>query len=979
MKDSEHEIDALLVHDRFVRSLAHSLVADAATADDVAQDAWLAGLKGGVAGLSSFPRWVSGTVRNLADRSRRGARRRAEREERAARAERVPSAAEVLERESVRERLVAAVLALDEPYRATLLLRYFEGLSAREIARDLGASLETVRTREKRALELLRTRLDREYGGDGRAWGAALLPFARLSSASLSPLGLLAMTLQTKLAVGVAVLAVAAVLFVSRRGAGPTTLAEAPSAMVAVLASPPETTTNELQVPEPAGERVALAAAESSTEHVTAEPFGSLLVRVTWSDHTPASGVHARVAAAWSSGDPPWNAPEAVTDATGEFRLAELAPGTALVMLDRGDGATIEVEAGAEAVAEIALERGFDAAGVVLDPSGQTVGGADVWLSFPHGSDDGFVVAQSSADGRFSVRSCVGGTIGARAPAFAPSLLQSVRATEGAQLELELVLMGPGGEITGTVFDPEGSAVPSAWVWAGQLQLWQVSAVPVGGAQALTGLRALGQETRTDAEGRYRVRGLAPGACPLVVRAEGFGLARAEAQILEGGSTTFDVHLAPGVTLEGRVVDAQGLPLEAELRVDRGDMERALGSHTSTDANGVFVLAELAPGEFEVLAESKHRRARATLHGAAGETLRWDVVLGELGAIRGRLVDERGAGVAGWHVLVEDDGSPVADACSTLGHAKTDAEGRFVVEGLGAHAHRLEAHPEGPVLFSPAVAAGVFPERDELVLRVDPTRLPSVRIVGAVLDQDGQPVPSAQLRLTNLAFGRSASASPAIDGSFDLGPYPSGPWSLSVKAAERADCPELLVGPHELAAGETWDCGALVLQPGGALHVRTSGAAGLAPTFVVLQGTTWRGRLHVDGDAWRSDPLAPGSYRLAVRGPGVVAALVPFEIESGETSELALPLAAGAPLELRLLADPAGPYQRPVLRLRDASGASVIEEELFQQRVGGYRVELALVPGVYHAEAWLAGGPRAEARWTVGAGGAAEPLVLELR
>ena len=58
---------------------------------------------------------------------------------------------------------------------------------------------------------------------------------------------------------------------------------------------------------------------------------------------------------------------------------------------------------------------------------------------------------------------------------------------------------------------------------------------------------------------------------------------------------------------------------------------------------------------------------------------------------------------------------------------------------------------------------------------------------------------------------------------------------------------------------------------------------------------------------------------------------------------------------------------------------SVIEEKLFQQRVGGYRVELALLPGVYHAEAWLAGGPHAEAELVVTAGASSEPLVLDLR
>src|SRR5262245_32460615 len=99
MESSRKQIDSLLVHDRFVRALAHGLLADAAAAEDVAQEAWLAALRRGSAELGSFPRWIGGVVRNLAEKTRRGAQRRAEREARVARGERVPSAAEVLERE----------------------------------------------------------------------------------------------------------------------------------------------------------------------------------------------------------------------------------------------------------------------------------------------------------------------------------------------------------------------------------------------------------------------------------------------------------------------------------------------------------------------------------------------------------------------------------------------------------------------------------------------------------------------------------------------------------------------------------------------------------------------------------------------------------------------------------------------------------------------------------------------------------------
>jgi hypothetical protein len=111
------------------------------------------------------------------------------------------------------------VLALEEPYRETVLLRYFENLPPRAIARRLAVPVETVRTRLKRALETLRARLDRDYGARG-AWSLALVPFARapLSPAPLVRLAesipavlspLVVMSTQAKLAgaVGVALIA----------------------------------------------------------------------------------------------------------------------------------------------------------------------------------------------------------------------------------------------------------------------------------------------------------------------------------------------------------------------------------------------------------------------------------------------------------------------------------------------------------------------------------------------------------------------------------------------------------------------------------------------------------------------------------------------------------------------------------------------------------------------------------------------------
>ncbi len=106
----------------------------------------------------------------------------------------------------MQEQLAAHVKALPEPFRATVLLRYFEGVSAAEIARRDRVPAGTVRWRLKRALDLLRERLDAEHDGDRRAWALALLPIAVASDQSFghgSGVGLVAAAVQGVVAMGI--------------------------------------------------------------------------------------------------------------------------------------------------------------------------------------------------------------------------------------------------------------------------------------------------------------------------------------------------------------------------------------------------------------------------------------------------------------------------------------------------------------------------------------------------------------------------------------------------------------------------------------------------------------------------------------------------------------------------------------------------------------------------------------------------------
>jgi RNA polymerase sigma-70 factor (ECF subfamily) len=991
MGPPESSLDALRLHDRALRGLAQSLLSDVHAAEDVAQDAWLAALERR-SPPASLPAWLTGVARHLAAKLRRGDERRARREQDSARSEAEPSAGEILEREAARARVVAAVFALEEPYRGTVLLRYFENLPPRTIARRHGVPVETVRTRLKRAHEALRGRLDGEFG-ERRAWALLLAPLARAPVGPLPPaleplattLALALMSTQAKLIGGVAVALVALVWFTGREGspgspAASKTVHEAP----AVLEALPRASQAPLGAAAVPPERSA-APALPSEPPAPVPATGSLLVRVTWSDRTPAAGIRARVEPRWSSGNPSWRALTALTDEAGTFRLLELPPGRASVSFDRYEGGWIEIEAGEESVLEQAIERGFDVSVVVLDPLGSPVAGAEVWLSYAHDTDEGTVVGLTGAEGRFFLRSVGGGSISARAPGFAPALLQQLRASEGATLELDLVLMGPGGALSGRVLGATGEPVAGAWVAVEPPTFpRRIEAVPVGGTRRVVGLTPPPQTARTDAAGRYELAGLAPGPRRVVVRASGHAPWHGEVEVSEHGRAGLDAHLGLGVTVAGRVLEPDGSPADAEVRVGEhfGPLAFLLRTSTSSDAEGRFVLADLAPGELTVVAEARKTMAQATLRGAPGETLSWEVSLASGGTIRGRLVDERGAPLSRHSVETHDEGPWAADACGEVFVGRTDAEGRFAIEGPGQHPHRLEVEPLEGLPFPLAVAHDVFPDREELLLLVEARNRPSVRIVGTVLDATGAPLANAPLRATNRDFWPSGSGISDPEGRFELGPFPPGTYRLQLSAPSGLALPALTLGPRALAADEVWDCGALALEAGGELAVRldpSSDALGLTPTLTVLRGTDWVTSLQPGEGSYRSVSLAPGAYRLALAGAGVAVALVPFELRPGQATELTVPLARGIEAHLRVELDFYGTPQRPLARVTDAAGTLLVEQELLASKDRGFALELGLPPGTYRVTASVPGGRTAESELHCEPGAPPEPLVLDLR
>ncbi|MCK6445663.1 MAG: sigma-70 family RNA polymerase sigma factor [Planctomycetes bacterium] len=205
-------LEELLEHADWLRELARRLVRDPDAADELAQRTWLAVLQRPSVELESARRWLAAVMRNFVREDVRAGERRMRREESVARQEALPSTLDVLERASLQRRIADAVLELDEPYRTTILLRFFDRLPPREVARLQRVPVDTVRTRTTRALGMLRARLDREFGDRG-TWSAWVFAWLRPETSLVAPFGV-ALFVDMKLKLALLLLSVAAALAV---------------------------------------------------------------------------------------------------------------------------------------------------------------------------------------------------------------------------------------------------------------------------------------------------------------------------------------------------------------------------------------------------------------------------------------------------------------------------------------------------------------------------------------------------------------------------------------------------------------------------------------------------------------------------------------------------------------------------------------------------------------------------------------------
>lgn len=797
----EAERDAL-------RRLAGALLRDFQAAEDVVQDAFAAALSRDRRPLD-LPRWLRAVVRNLAlDRRRRAGRARA-RERQAARREAVDPESETLARLELVECLAREVRALPEPYSTTVRLRYFDGLSPRQIAARLAVPTATVESRLARAHGRLREQLDRA-GGSGR-WLSAVAGWVHPEH--IPSKEIFWMSTASKLGLTAAALALAGWAWwtwrVEERNAD--SLAVVPEAGLPRpgAEAPLENLPSENSGRTPAFGRPEVAGPRAEPAE---PPLEGLVV-----DESGQTVAEVEIGAQPDGETRLLDAPRATSGPDGRFSLAAISGSGHL----RAAGPTWftlgPAPYGARALPServVCIAPREALAGIVVDGEGLPLPGVRVEIVSFGGSlqvpghaveDSAFArAALTDEQGRYRIED---------APRSRNPGVQVSRVGYAEREYLELAAVrAAGGRIVFDPFDPGGTGQDRpALVLRGRVLDQDgrplagafVDVAPARPASRLERMRF--GVVRTDAAGAFAV-GIQTKDSAVILSASAPGLRTVvleptgDPRQAESWPTPLVLHLrqrAPA--LSGRVVDQHGAPLPhawvdllnptpwgitrrseaaldpfAEYNWEALAAGRGVGEHVNVDDQGRFRISELSTRSYRVVAFDRASLGWAspqqvTIQEEAPNEVLITIDTSAGRNVFGRVVDSTGAPVAGARVALSVDiaefRSPEGSLWNVVGTSLeriSDAEGRFEFRNVTPEAHRVEALPpsarwfrgytflggEGSVEDAVVVVAGVCFARIELsehALEAGATPTDVVAIDGRGLAVDGAP-PGLDLR-----------------------------------------------------------------------------------------------------------------------------------------------------------------------------------------------------------------------------------------
>jgi RNA polymerase sigma-70 factor (ECF subfamily) len=867
--------EALLEHAGFIRSLAYALTRDEHVAEDVVQQTYLAAIQNPPRHTTNLRSWLGKVARNFAFRAHRSDQRLKAREGHATTPEPPPTPEDVAARLELQRLVVEAVTSLPEPYRSTVVLRFFDDCPPDEIARRLGVPRETVRTRLRRALAKVRERLDKAHGGKRAVWVAALLPLAGTREATAA----VAATSSTA--------AITGGLIVSSKLFWTVTAAAFALALLLVWSPSDGATTQRVAernpqvdktAPRP-GEQAPSAppAAQEEPEPADARPTVTMRGVVLDEHGEPIAG--AKIAA---------REQETTSDEGGHFSLTDTFPGLWRVTARHANHVphTARLDPMAPEPHRLVLGPGAELAIVVLGPNRQPLAGVSTAASIRH--DEGVVgfyqstthtplhASETDRDGRTEFGTVPAGTVAILVDdlRFAP-IEEEFHVDGQSPVEREFVL-DRGGVLLGTVTDAQGNPVEGAEVYVDNNRH---------------------RSARTGADGRYRLEKVGRGPYEVLARAKDHGIGYFGAELgwddpvevrVRPGEVVdnVDIRLPDGLYVTGRVLDRDAKPVEDVNCTVHVPVAPYRAQSVQSGKDGRFRIGPFA--------RPVGRNARAWFHKPgygipnANGTVK-DGPLLDLGDIlckggdtlKGRVVDEDGMPVPGARVWL-DPGR----------HAYlTNREGRFETRSLSPGQVRLVAELGRRRSLSEKVRPDEIVEEMEFVLRDTGT------IRGRVQTPDGKPrkgvtiAAYARLETTEaVAYSDWSSRSVQTNaaGEFELGPLPDHEYA--VRAVRQK-------GMRVVARPGSDGLLLTLPRPSGGIRARVVSAATGKPVgsfaaqfigYKFFLPDTFDGKSYQDTDGrFEFEVRRPGMYAVQIDAPGFAKLRTKtFPVKAGETNDI---------------------------------------------------------------------------------------------
>ncbi len=373
--------------------------------------------------------------------------------------------------------------------------------------------------------------------------------------------------------------------------------------------------------------------------------------------------------------------------------------------------------------------------GQVIDETGNEAPGATVYV-------DGHALALSDARGWFAVlvdqgRHDVAVRRGDEC-AILPRRVYIGPDKNEAIDEPILISIARGWTIRGTVRDGHARPIAGATV---------VATSHVVNAEALTGAPST---VKSDAKGAYRI----PGVChadSVYASADGFTASDHDVDAVKD-LDHLDFELGVAGTLRGRLVTHDGEPVAGAMI-----FFRSVFYMEETDAEGRFIVTGLAPGEhtFDV-GTSRLGRSQFRVTVRANETREETFRLEPLETVSGRVVDERGAAVAGALVATRE------------AFVESGPDGRFTLTGITKASVEVVATRETPR----AVGRVEITQPQGIVIVLLPR---TVVMRGRLQHADGSAASVQSLLVANAKDGDDAGRTAILDdGRFEVTELPEG-------------------------------------------------------------------------------------------------------------------------------------------------------------------------------------------------------------